>query len=813
MIEGVDPASCAGSRHFEWRRPWKSFFAPLHLLALASALVCLLAAAIDPGLAGTAFSFAPGDGVISGFSGTVLSLPSLPPGVAPIDKTVIDVDAPSLSVFDLSTLGGAPEGRTISPAVKLSVKAKDIGQVFPLAFDTGEDGGPPNLYAAATSAYGLQIVSSKPDADGSPVRLKVGGPDAQFMTGQFGGLPGGDAGTIWKIDGATGAVTALADTALSGVPNSGPGIGGLAYDPVSHTLYASDLDTGLIHRFALDHNAADLDQFDHGVTGRPSRALPSVPDDGKRAEITSPAFNADDPSTWGFTQPERRVRALAVHDGRLYYSVDEGPEIWSVGLNPDGSFGTDPRSELLAKGDSASPIANIAFDAQGRMLLAQRGAQKGAYDYGAFVDAAPTQVLRYTIENPDNPATPGIWAPTPDSYAAGFAAGGKSASGGLSLQYAYRPDGTLDANSCQGTVVLTADGIAEDGKGHGAQLNAVDLVLPANLPPKQSAFVDVNNHQDAADFKGHAGDVKSYQPCAAGGGFPPVAGGGGGGGGGGGFPPVAGGAGGGGFPPVAGAGGGGFPPVARGGGGAGLPPVAASDGGITPPEGGGGTVQQGPLKLSKSGVSVNCNAQKQCTFEIAVENTSNAAVPGPITISDVLSAGNASLANAKITGTPTAGWLCATDAPRFTCTKNGPLDANTTELLDISFIPGDIGNAKEVKNCAALSPNEQAETATVFNETHDGLKMELQSSSKSCASGQPCNWKATVTNIGTVPVDSLEISIFSGAAAAGGETVPMTNVALQSSTPPPGMSCAAVTAETASGIKCSGGASLAPGPP
>ena len=93
-------------------------------------------------------SFAPGDSAMTGFSGTVLALPSLPPGVAPIDKMVIAVDAPSLSVFDLSTLGGAPQGRAISPTVKLSVKAKDIGQVFPLAFDSGKDGGPPNLYAA-----------------------------------------------------------------------------------------------------------------------------------------------------------------------------------------------------------------------------------------------------------------------------------------------------------------------------------------------------------------------------------------------------------------------------------------------------------------------------------------------------------------------------------------------------------------------------------------------------------------------------------------------------------------------------------------
>ena len=125
MVEHVDPASCAGPRHIRWRGRTISLLIRLYLLALAPALVGLFAVAIDPGFAETVFSFAPGDSAMSGFSGTVLSLPSLPPGVSPIDKTVIDVDAPSLSVFDLSTLGGAPQGRAISPAVKLSIKAKE----------------------------------------------------------------------------------------------------------------------------------------------------------------------------------------------------------------------------------------------------------------------------------------------------------------------------------------------------------------------------------------------------------------------------------------------------------------------------------------------------------------------------------------------------------------------------------------------------------------------------------------------------------------------------------------------------------------
>jgi hypothetical protein len=192
MVEDDEPVSNAGrlARRTRRRRLRSNLLPVICRIATAIAIAAaMLAIPAVPGLTQTSFTFVPGDTVITGFSGTVLTLPSLPPGVAPIDKTVIDVDAPSLSVFDLSTLGGAPQGSTISPAVKLSIKAKDIGQVFPLVFDTGKDGGPPNLYAAATSAYGLQIVSSKPDADGSPVRLKAGASAAQFMKGQFGGLP------------------------------------------------------------------------------------------------------------------------------------------------------------------------------------------------------------------------------------------------------------------------------------------------------------------------------------------------------------------------------------------------------------------------------------------------------------------------------------------------------------------------------------------------------------------------------------------------------------------------------------------------
>ena len=766
MVVEVGP-----SAQLRVRRPFSALRRSNHDFSAAAFSVTLfLLALVLPATHASAETavLSAGDTALSGFSGTVLSAESLPPGVNPIDKTVIDVDGPALQILDLSAIGGPAAGQIVAPPVKFSVPAKDIGQVFPLVFDNGVAGAPPNLYAGATSAYGLQIVDTTPDSDGKPVRLKAGAPGARFMDGQFGGLAGATPGAIWKIDGTTGKASFLADTAFSGVLNSGPGLGGLAFDPKSRTLYASDLDNGLIHRFALDDNAADLGQFDHGVTGRPTRDLPPVPDDGKRLEILSPDFNPSDIATWGLTQAERRVRAMTVHDGRLYYSVDEGPEIWSVALNPDGGFASDVRSEFQVKADKPLPVTDIAFDGAGNLIVAQRGTQASPYDYGAFVEPGAAQVLRYSPETPDDPATPGTWAPEPQSYAAGFSGESKSASGGVSLQYGYRDDGTLDLEACRASVAVTADGIAPDGTGHGAQLNAAALVLTANMPPQQRFFVDFDPKQARAELRGHVGAVKSFQPCAdgagdGGGGFPPVAGGGGG------FPPDAGG-GGGGFPPVAGGGGGGggFPPVAGGGGGTTFPPVEGGGGGVALPdaEGGGGgkvapgdavdTTRSGNLVVTKKGLSPDCGEATTCNYTITVENTGDASVPGPVILEDTLTAGDAALATAKITQPPGLPWTCSGAPPKFTCVHQGPIPAKGVVPLTIGFAPGPIGAAKEVKNCV-LPVSLPAEQIPVGPGTtiKGGLQFTLNPLTSKCpvsALTDGCEWEAKITNVGTEPV-------------------------------------------------------------
>ena len=116
-------------------------------------------------------------------------------------------------------------------AAKLQLKASEVGQVFAIALDDGRDGPVPNIYLGATSAYGLQIVCRTPMATAGrsaprpahPARL-----DGRTVRPHRGGGPG----SIWKVDGQTGAVSLFAT--LPG--NSGPGVGDIVFDRLTRNF-------------------------------------------------------------------------------------------------------------------------------------------------------------------------------------------------------------------------------------------------------------------------------------------------------------------------------------------------------------------------------------------------------------------------------------------------------------------------------------------------------------------------------------------------------------------------------------------------
>ena len=312
----------------------------------------------------------------------------------------------------------------------------------------------------------------------------------------------------------------------------------------------SDLYTGMIHRFALD--GSELGRYDHGVTGLGAAKLATVPFDPKnRPNIASDRFDSEKPDTWGFAPAARRVWGLAVHEDRLYYSVVAGPQIWSVGIERDGSFAADPRWELDVPAQAGPlPVSDIAFSQPGAMILAQRGLIAGAYDYSAFTQPGEPQVLRFWLKGPNDPPSPGRWKLVPEEYAVGFAGNYRNTNGGVALGYGYGADGALSATACEAALWTTGQNLRnnpalrsrlEPGGPlvvHGLQGSPADMVRNANTPPATSYFVDYDDTFDDPRASGHIGSVRIYTtPCAPAAYVRPVAanpaGGGGGGGGGG----------------------------------------------------------------------------------------------------------------------------------------------------------------------------------------------------------------------------------------------------------------------------------------
>ncbi len=467
----------------------------------------------------------PGSMAVSGFPGTTIPgiEAGLPPGVDATDETFIDASRASLRVFDVSNLGGPAAGQLVFTPPPFEVPASQIGQVFGLTYDDGvRDGQPtdvPNLYAASSSLHGIRIVTPDADGDGRPERERRGKPGATFMEGQFAEENGGSPGAIWKIDGLSGAVSLFATVGT----NSGPGLADVAFDRGNRQFFASDLDSGLIHR--IDANGALIDTFDHGVDGRPARGLAPLADDGAVMDIAGASFDTEDPDSWGMTQDERRIWGVQVHGGRVFYAVGEKAEIWSVGLTNDGNFAGDARWELTVAAEEDLAVTDIAFDTRGFMYLAQRGETENRYDYEQIADSGDGMVLRYWRESPDDPATESAWVAAPQEYAVGFPPGHRQTAGGIDLQYGYYADGTFDTRSCADTLVKTGDKLRDNPAEevqllaggplsvHGVQVTSTALVRPKNEPPYGSWFVDYDGYFEDPQVEGHVGDVEVWRPC------------------------------------------------------------------------------------------------------------------------------------------------------------------------------------------------------------------------------------------------------------------------------------------------------------
>jgi hypothetical protein len=472
-----------------------------------------------------------GDAVVTGFAGTIAPDPAQPhpANKSAIDLTFINPDGPSARIVGVGRPGYVWDGRLFRAPKTFEMFARDTGQVFGVALD---DQPAPSIYLAATSAFGLNLVGR--GLDGMPERRKVGGPGTGWMKGQFGLDLQGGPGSIYKVDGTTGVVGLLANVMLDGVPNPGPGLGGLAYDAAHKQLFVADLHTGMIHRFAIGDGSEPGPPYDHGVTGRSAANLAPVPfNPGNRPNIANSRFNTENPESWGFAGPERRVWGLAVHAGRLFYSARngaaaEGPQIWSVGIQQDGEVAADARWELDVPAEPGPyPVSDIAFSQKGAMILAQRAPIAASYDYSAFTRPGEPRVLRYWPKGPTDPPSPSRWKPVAEEYAIGFPGNYRNTNGGVALGYGYAPDGMLGTGACEAALWTTGQNLRNDPAlrsrlepggplvVNGLQGNPADMVRSANEPPWTSYFIDYDDKFDDPGALGHLGSVRVLaQPCA-----------------------------------------------------------------------------------------------------------------------------------------------------------------------------------------------------------------------------------------------------------------------------------------------------------
>jgi len=409
------------------------------LAPMAAKLGCssLIAAALLPiaPLAAQEEPIRPGEAVVTRFSGTTSTQSG--------DTPVINLDGTVVSIVDLRAPGQPPEGQHwIDEPQRKAVTARQVGQVFGVTLD---DATPPNVYLAATSAFGLHRTED----------------NAQWMPGMWGS---GGPGAVYKLDAANGyAPRLLSKVTLGGRENGGPGLGNIAYDGARKQLFVSDLETGMIHRLRAA-DGASLDQYDHGVQGRAkfvdaatgaAKQLPQIAfDPASRARINDcPSGFETSPQCWNFAASGRRVWGIAVHrnpeknETRLYYAVWSGPAfgqagwnqadeddkrnaVWSVRLGPEGGFDpADVRREFqlpdffvkpqdIARAGYSQPVSDITFSACGPrpvMLLAERGGIRnlGLGEPDAFAHPYEARALRYELDQAGN------WRPV-GRYDVGF---------------------------------------------------------------------------------------------------------------------------------------------------------------------------------------------------------------------------------------------------------------------------------------------------------------------------------------------------------------------------------------------------------
>lgn len=358
------------------------------------------------------FPLDPGESVMTCFSDNVVGFP-------------VNPAAPVVALFDIRNpaANAPPYPTNWNPPHQALATYSQVGEVFGIALD---DATPPNIYVTSTSVYYTTVVTQV--APGSGRVFKIAG------SGTNAGIP----------------------ILLTTLPNSGQGLGNIAFDPASKDLFVTNFRDGKIHRINRN-SGATVATFDPFAQYNPAFSTPN-----------------------GYVQPAERIFGIAVRNGRVYYARWAPSEIYSIST----SFTGTPVLEFAVPSASSAVVADIEFTTTGDMLVAERGM------IGTEVRSDPhhSRAMRFTPSGT-------TWS-LATTY--GIGVGAQNASGGID---------EICARDGASYVAATGDALHFGPDIYGMQ------ITPAAGGSVNNSFVVDADNVFATQDKTQIGDVDVYNDC------------------------------------------------------------------------------------------------------------------------------------------------------------------------------------------------------------------------------------------------------------------------------------------------------------